>query len=63
MGAITVELESKKIPGKITLTYQIIVQQILLFFGEKFTYTILLGHTRLLISGIFPKKHDFHLFK
>ena len=63
MGAITVELESKKIPGKITLTYQIIVQQILLFFGKKHTYTILFGPTRLLISEIFPSKPYFHLYK
>ena len=34
----------------LTLTCQIIVQQILLFFGEKNTYTTLLGPTRLLIS-------------
>ena len=47
----------------ITLTCQIIVQQILLFFGEKNTYTTLLGPTRLLISEIFPSKPDFHLHK
>ena len=46
-----------------TLTCQIIVQQILLFFGEKNTYTTLLGPTRLLISEIFPSKPDFHLYK
>ena len=45
----------------ITLTCQIIVQQILLFFGKKHTYTSLLGHTRLLISEIFPPKPGFHL--
>ena len=33
-----------------TLTCQIIMQQILLFFGGKNTYTALLGPTRLLIS-------------
>ena len=32
-----------------TLTCQIIMQQVLLFFGEKNTYTALLGPTRLLI--------------
>ena len=46
-----------------TLTCQITVQQILLFFGEKNTYTTLLGPTRLLISEIFPSKPDFHLYK
>ena len=46
-----------------TLTCQIIVQQILLFLGEKNTYTTLLGPTRLLISEIFPPKPDFHLHK
>jgi hypothetical protein len=47
----------------LTLTCQIIVQQILLFFWEKNTYTTLLGPTRLLISEIFPPKPDFHLHK
>ena len=37
----------------ITLTCQIIVQQILSFFGGKNTYTTWLGPTRLLISEIF----------
>ena len=46
-----------------TLTCQIIMQQILLFLGEKNTYTSLFGPTRLLISDIFPSKHDFHLHK
>ena len=46
-----------------TLTCQIIVQQILLIFWEKNTYTTLLGPTRLLISEIFPSKPDFHLYK
>ena len=46
-----------------TLTCQIIVQQILLFLGEKNTYTTLLGPTRLLVFEIFPSKHDFHLHK
>ena len=46
-----------------TLTCQIIVQQILFFFGEKNTYTTLLGPTCLLISEIFPSKPDFHLHK
>jgi len=46
-----------------TLTCQIIVQQILLFLGEKNTYTTLFGPTRLLISEIFPSKPDFHLHK
>ena len=46
-----------------TLTCQIIMQQILLFFWEKNTYTTLLGPTRLLISDIFPSKPDFHLHK
>ena len=46
-----------------TLTCLIIVQQILLFFGEKNTYTTLLGPTRLLIFEIFPSKPDFHLHK
>ena len=51
------------IPGAlmITLTCQIIVQQILLFFGEKNTYTTLFGPKNLLISEIFPSKPDFHL--
>ena len=44
-----------------TLTGQIIVQQILLFFGRKIIYTTLLGPTRLLISEIFPSTPDFHL--
>ena len=39
------------------------MQQILLIFGEKNTYTTLLGPTRLLISEIFPPKPDFHLYK
>ena len=43
-----------------TLTCQIIVQQILLFFGKK---TTLLGPTRLLISENFPSKPDFHIQK
>ena len=38
----------------LTLNRQIIVQQILLFFWEKNTFTTLLGPTRLLISEIFP---------
>ena len=38
-------------------------QQIFLFFGEKNTYTTLLGPTRLLIFEIFPSKPDFHLHK
>ena len=46
-----------------TLTCQIIVQQILLFFWEKNTYTTLFGPTRLLIFEIFPSKADFHLHK
>ena len=46
-----------------TLACQIIVQQILLFFGGKKTYTTLLGPTRLLSLGIFPSKLDFHLHK
>ena len=46
-----------------TLTCQIIMQQILLIFWEKNTYTTLLGPTRLLISEIFPSKPDFHLYK
>ncbi len=41
-----------------TLTCRIIVQQILFFFGEKNTYTTLLGPTRLLTSKLFPSKHD-----
>ena len=47
----------------ITLTCQIIVQQILLFFGGKNTCTTLLGPTHLSISEIFPSKPDFHLYK
>ena len=39
------------------------MQQTLLIFGEKNTYTTLLGPTRLLISEIFPSKPDFHLHK
>jgi hypothetical protein len=46
-----------------TLTCQIIVQQILLLFGKKNTYTTLLGPTRLSISEIFPSEPDFHLLK
>ena len=46
-----------------TLTCQIIVQQILLFFGEINTYTTLLGPKRLLISEFFPSKPDFYLHK
>jgi hypothetical protein len=46
-----------------TLTCQIIVQQILLIFWEKNTYTTLLRPTCLLISEIFPSKPDFHLYK
>ena len=42
-----------------TLTCQINVQQILLFLGEKNTYTTLLGTTCLLISDIFPSKLIF----
>ena len=49
--------------NSITLTCQIIMQQILLIFGEKNTYTTLLGPTRLLIYEIFPSKPDFHLYK
>ena len=49
--------------SSITLTCQIIVQQILLFFREKNTYTTLLGPTCLLTSEIFPSKPDFHLHK
>ena len=45
------------------LASHIIVQQILLFFWEKNTYTTLFGPTRLLISEIFPSKPDFHLHK
>ena len=36
-----------------TLTCQIIMQQILLFLGEKNTYTTLLGPTRLLFQRFF----------
>ena len=48
-----------------SLTYQIIVQQILIFWGEKHLHTqpYYLGPTRLLISEIFPSKPDFHLYK
>ena len=46
-----------------TLTCQIIVQQILLFLGEKNTYTTLLEPIRLLISEFFPPKPDFDLHK
>ena len=46
-----------------TLTCQIIMQQILLFLGEKNTYTTLLGTTSLLISEIFPSNPDFQLHK
>jgi hypothetical protein len=46
-----------------TLTCQIIMQQILLFFWKKNTYTTLLGPTRLLISDIFSSKPDFHILK
>ena len=49
--------------GLSTLTCQIIVQQILLFFGRKNAYTTLLGPTRLLISENIPSKPDFHLHK
>ena len=44
-----------------TLTCQIIMQQILLFFWEKNTYTTLSGPTRLLISEIVPSKHKIWL--
>ena len=54
---------NSNMPKEITPTCQIIVQQILLIFGEKNTYTTLLGPTRLLISEIFPSKPDFHLHK
>ena len=47
----------------ITLTCQIIEQQILLILGGKITYTTLLRPTRLLISEIFPSELDFHLYK
>ena len=50
-------------PKYSTLTGQIIVKQILLFFGKNITYTTLLGPTRLLISDTFPSKPDFHLHK
>ena len=46
-----------------TLTCQIIMQQILLFFWEKNTYITLLGPTNLLISEVFLSKPDFHLHK
>ena len=46
-----------------TLTCQIIMQQVLLFFWKKTTYTTLLGPTLLSISDIFPSKPDFHLHK
>ena len=46
-----------------TLTCRIIVQQILLFFLEKNTYTTLLGPTRLLVYEIFLSKPDFHLYE
>ena len=46
-----------------TLTCQIIVQQILLFFGKNNTYSTLLAPTRLSIYDIFPSKPDFHLNK
>ena len=46
-----------------TLTCQIIMQQILLFFWGKNTYTTLFRPTRLLISEIFPSKPDFYLHK
>ena len=49
--------------SKLTLTCQIIVHQILLFFVKKHTYTTLLGPTHLLISEIFPSKPGFHLHK
>ena len=39
------------------------MQQILLIFVEKNTYTTLLGPTRLSISEIFLSKPDFHLYK
>ena len=42
-----------------TLTCQINMLQILLFFGENNTYTTLLGPTCLLIHEIFPSKPDF----
>ena len=41
----------------------LIVQQMLLIFWGKNTYTTLLGPTRLLISEIFPSKPDFQLHK
>ena len=46
-----------------TATCQIIVQQILLFFGKKHTYTNLLGPIPLSIFEIFPSKPDFQLYK
>ena len=46
-----------------TLTCQIILQQILLFFVEKNTHTTLLGPASLLIFEIFPSKPNFHLHK
>jgi hypothetical protein len=52
-----------KVQPRGTLTCQIIMQQILLFYGEKKTYTSLLGPKRLLISDSFPSKPDFHLHK
>ena len=61
MGYLAQIVNGKTIPA--TLTCQKIVQQILLFFGEKNTYTTLLGPTSLLISEIFPSKPDFHLYK
>ena len=46
-----------------TLTCQKIVQQILLSFLGKTTYTTLLGSKSLLISDIFASNPDFHLHK
>ena len=57
------QLKQSSIASVLTLTCQIIVQQILLFFWEKNTYTTLLGPTRLLISDIFLSKPYFHLHK
>jgi len=48
------QLENVHLQGLYTLTCQIIVQQILLFFWEINTYTTLLGPTRLLNSEVFP---------
>ena len=58
MGLNTVHNQSS-----VTLTCQIIMQQILLFFWKINTYTTLLGPIRLLISEIFLSKPNFHLYK